>query len=88
LLERVRAASKDMWFTSVALDMDGRVKLSVLIRDRSSGRSCWYGITRHLEAFKKYENHFRSVRLKRITWQPYLDSVVAAADLEMVLSEP
>ena len=92
LLEDLRSASKGMWFTSVKIDMDGRVKLSVLVRSESNGRSC-YGLTRSLEPFKKFENTFRSVRLKRITWQPFgdppnPDRTVAAADLEIVLNEP
>lgn len=92
LLEDLRSASKDMWFTTVKIDMDGRVKLSVLVRAQSNRRSC-FGLTRHLEPIKKYEKEFRSVRLNRITWQPcgllpFPERVVAAADLEIVLNKP
>lgn len=87
LLEHVRAAAKNMWFTSVKIDMDGRVKLNVLIRHTNNGRSCFGRTPYALEGFKKFENNFRSVRLKRITREPYLDRTVAAADLGIVLNE-
>jgi hypothetical protein len=44
------------------------------------------GITEMLEAFKKKETQFKSVRLKRITWEPYRDRTVASFELQCVLN--
>ena len=100
LLERVRAADKNMWFSEVRIDMDGRVKVKACFHEE---RRAFTGIGNYFQAFKSFDNDFRSVRLKRTTWEPYPGSVfsrslicasqfhdrtVAAAELDIVLNEP
>jgi hypothetical protein len=44
------------------------------------------GITEMLEAFKKKETNFKSVRLKRIQWEPFRERTVASFELQCVLN--
>lgn len=52
----------------------------------TNDRKLIVGITEMLEAFKKKETNFKSVRLKRIQWEPFRERTVASFELQCVLN--
>jgi Tfp pilus assembly protein PilN len=85
LFEEVLVEAKTIWLRDVRIEGDGRVQLNGLSKDNGKKRVV-FGITSLLEAFKKKETQFKSVRLKRVTWEAYRDQTVATFELQCVLN--
>lgn len=88
LFEEVLTAAKTIWLRDLRIEGDGRVQLNGLSKSEqdNSDKKLVVGITKMLEAFKKKETQFKSVRLKRITWEPFRDKTVASFELQCVLN--
>ena len=88
LFEEVLSSAKTIWLRDLRIEGDGRVQMNGLSKSEQadSDKKLVVGITKMLEAFKKKETQFKSVRLKRITWEPYRDKTVASFELQCVLN--
>lgn len=88
LFEEVLSTAKTIWLRDLRIEGDGRVQMNGLSKSEqeNSDKKLVVGITKMLEAFKKKETQFKSVRLKRITWEPYRDKTVASFELQCVLN--
>ena len=85
LFEEILLQAKTVWLRDLRIEGDGRVQLNGLSKDNGKKR-LMYGITDLLDAFHKKETQFKSVRLKRITMEPYRDQTVASFELQCVLN--
>jgi Tfp pilus assembly protein PilN len=85
LFEEVLVEAKTIWLRDLRIEGDGRVQINGLSKDNGKKRVV-FGITSLLEAFKKKETQFKSVRLKRVTWEAYRDQTVATFELQCVLN--
>ncbi|MBI4863687.1 MAG: hypothetical protein HY815_26020 [Candidatus Riflebacteria bacterium] len=85
LFEEVLTEAKTVWLRDLRIEGDGRVQLNGLSKDNGKKRLL-VGITALLEALKKKETQFKSVRLKRITWEAFRDQTVASFELQCVLN--
>jgi len=85
LFEEVLTEAKTIWLRDLRIEGDGRVQINGLSKDNGKKRVV-FGITSLLEAFKKKETQFKSVRLKRVTWEAYRDQTVATFELQCVLN--
>ena len=90
--EEVMKSAKTVWLRDLRIEGDGRVQLNGISmakndkKNKDVKKHRIRGITRLLDALGAKETQFRSVRLKRITMEPYKNETVASFEVQCVLN--